>query len=72
MAALPQGRLDFERESKGFYEALGRLPIEASDALRRANITDCRFWAHILDDEDEPEEVILYHPGFVRPAGVRV
>ena len=59
MAALLQGRHDFERESKGFSEARGRLPIEASDALRRAGLADCRFWAHLVEDEDDLEEVIL-------------
>ena len=59
MASLPRGRHGFEGESVGFSSAMGKLPMEARDALVRAGIADCRFWAHLAEGEDDPGEVVL-------------
>ena len=59
MAALPPGRHEFEADSIGFARALSKLPEKALEALRAAGIGDCRFWAHIVEGEEKPEEVII-------------
>ena len=59
LAALPRWRHEFEADSVSFAIALAKLPEAALEALHRAGISDCRFGAHLVAGEPDPEDVIL-------------
>ena len=59
MAALPRRRHELEAGSISFASALAKPPGAALEALHKAGIGDCRFWAHISEGEPDPGVVIL-------------
>ena len=59
MASLPQARHGVEAASLASTSAMSELPEVAVGALQKAGIGDCRFWARIVEGEDDAEGVLL-------------